>query len=132
MVLSETRDAEASERFFVKALHSTGCSVPQALSVQQHAAYPKAIADLKAAGLLAESVELRQVKYLNNLIEQDHRFIKRLVKPGMGFFSFETAGRTLQGYEVMNMLRKGQVKGVGKADLSGQVTFVARLFGVAA
>jgi hypothetical protein len=59
--------------------------------------------------MLPESVELRQVKYLNNLIEQDHRFIKRLVKPGLGFFSVETAGRTLQGYEVTNMIRKGQV-----------------------
>jgi len=65
-------------------------------------------------------------------VEQDHRFIKRLVKPGMGFFSMETAGRTLHGYEVMNMLRKGQVGGVGKGDIIGQVTFIARLFGVAA
>ena len=53
---------------------------------------PKAIAELKAAGILPASVGLRQVKYLNNLVEQDHRFIKRLVKPGMGFFSMETAG----------------------------------------
>jgi len=45
---------------------------------------------------------------LNNLVEQDHRFIKRLVKAGMGFFSMETAGRTLQGEEVMNMIGKGQ------------------------
>jgi len=44
----------------------------------KNAAYPKAIAELKAAGILSEGVELRQVKYLNNLIEQDHRFIKRL------------------------------------------------------
>jgi IS6 family transposase len=69
---------------------------------------------------------------LNNLIEQDHRFLKRLVKPGMGFFSVETAGRTLQGYEVMNMIRKGQVKGVGKGDITGQLALIARLFGVAA
>ena len=93
---------------------------------------PKAIAELKAAGILPASVELRQVKYLNNLIEQDHRFLKRLVKPGMGFFSVETAGRTLQGYEVMNMIRKGQVHGVGKGDIKDQVTFIASLFGVAA
>jgi transposase, IS6 family len=98
----------------------------------KNAAYPKAIAELKAAGILAEGVELRQVKYLNNLVEQDHRFIKRLVKPGMGFFSIETAGRTLQGYEVLNMIRKGQVRGVGKGDISGQVSFIADLFGVAA
>lgn len=82
--------------------------------------------------MLPEAVELRQVKYLNTVVEQDHRFIKRLVKPGMGFFSVETAGRTLQGYEVMHMLRKGQVRGVSKGDISGQVSFIASLFGVAA
>ncbi len=107
-------------------------SAPRVINVDKNAAYPKAIAELKAAGILPESVELRQVKYLNNLIEQDHRFIKRLVKPGMGFFSMETAGRTLQGYEVMNMLRKGQVGGVGKGDITGRITFIAHLFGVAA
>src|SRR5437764_3946847 len=78
------------------------------------------------------AVELRQVKYLNNLIEQDHRFIKRLVKPGMGFFSTATAWRTLQGYEIMNMRRKGQVQGVEKGDVRGQVALVAKLFGVIA
>jgi transposase, IS6 family len=85
---------------------------------------------LKAEGHLPASCELRQVKYLNNLVEQDHRFIKRLTKPGMGFFSFETAWRTLQGYEMMNMLRKGQVQGVDKGDVGGQVALVATLFGV--
>jgi transposase, IS6 family len=69
---------------------------------------------------------------LNNLIEQDHRFIKRVVKPGMGFFSFESAWRTLHGYEVMNMVRKGQMHGVEKGDILGQVAFIADLFGVAA
>jgi transposase-like protein len=90
------------------------------------------MAGLKATGVLPESVELRQVKYLNNLIEQDPRFIKRLVKSGMGFFSVETAERMLQGYEVMNMIRKGQVHGVWKGDIKDQVTFIASLFGVAA
>ena len=89
------------------------------------------MADLKAAGLLPQSVELRQIKYLNNLVEQDHRFIKRLVKLGMGFFSFETAWRTLQGYEAMNMLRKGQICGIEKGDSMKQVIFIASLFGVA-
>jgi transposase-like protein len=77
-------------------------------------------------------VELRQVKYLNNLIEQDHRFIKRLTKPGMGFFSFETAWRTLQGFEGMNMIRKGQLQGAEKGDIVGRVALIATLFGVAA
>jgi transposase, IS6 family len=154
-LLSPTRDAQAAKRFFLKALHSTAASTPGAhpveeqvaeptaaanpatsaprvINVDKNAAYPKAIAELKATGVLPESVELRQVKYLNNLVEQDHRFIKRLVKPGMGFFSFETAGRTLQGYEVMHMIRKGQMHGVNKGDVTGQVAFIASLFGVAA
>src|SRR6266536_2912204 len=154
-LLSPTRDAQAAKRFFLKALHSTAASTPGAypveeqvaeptaaanpatsaprvINVDKNAAYPKAIAELKATGVLPESVELRQVKYLNNLIEQDHRFIKRLVKPAMGFFSLETAGRTLQGYEVMHMIRKGQMQGVNKGDITGQVTFIASLFEVAA
>jgi transposase-like protein len=102
------------------------------INVEKNAAYPKAMADLKAMGVLPEGVELRPVKYLNNLIEQDHRFIKRLVKPGMGFFSLQTAWRTLQGYEVMNMIRKGQVQAVETGNITGQISFIANLFGVAA
>ena len=80
---------------------------------------------------MPDSCELRQSKYLNNLIEQDHRLIKRLVKLGMGFFSFETAWRTLQGYEAMNMFRKGQMHGVEKGDSRKQAAYIASLFGVA-
>lgn len=101
------------------------------INVDKNAAYPKAIADLNATGDLLHHVELKQVKYLNNLIEQDHRSVKRLIRPGMDFFSFETAWRTLQGFEVMNMLRKGQVQGVEKGKVKDQVTLVATLFGVA-
>jgi transposase-like protein len=140
-LFSPARNAEAAQRFFVKTLGSSVWAVSPAdlaeekraqtpllandnasrrdlrvINVDKNAAYPKAITELKASGMLSASVELRQVKYLNNRIEQDHRFIKRLAKPGMGFFSFETAWRTLQGYEAMNMIRKGQVQGVSKGD----------------
>ena len=80
---------------------------------------------------MPDSCELRQSKYLNNLVEQDHRFIKRLVKLGMGFFSSETAWRTLQGYEATNMRRSGQLRGVEKGDGMKQMAFIASLFGVA-
>jgi len=80
---------------------------------------------------MPDACQLRQRKYLNNIVEQDHRFIKRLVKLGMGFFSFETAWRTLQGYETMNMFRKGQIRDVEKRDSRKQVVFIASLFGVA-
>ena len=100
--------------------------------LDKNAACPKAFNELKAEGHISEGCELRQVKYLNNLIEQDHRFIKRLTKPGMGFFSFETGWQTLQGFEVMNMIRKGQVQDIEKGDVGGQVALVATLFGVGA
>ncbi len=129
---SATRDSEAAKHFFVKTLTASHTTEPRVINVDKNAAYPKAFNDLKAAGLIAPSCELRQVKYLNNLIEQDHRFIKRLTRPGMGFFSFETAWRTLQGFEVMNMIRKGQLQGVDKGDVKGQIALVATLFGVAA
>jgi transposase-like protein len=66
------------------------------INVDKNATYPKAFSELKAAGRIPEGCELRQRKYLNNLVEQDHRFIKRLVKLGMGFFSFETAWRSFR------------------------------------
>ena len=130
--LSPTRDAEAAKRFFYKTLEAVHTVAPRVITVDKNAAYPKALNELQAEGSFPEPCELRQVKYLNNIVEQDHRFIKRLVKPGLGFFSFETAWRTLQGYEVMHMLRKGQVNGVGKGASLGQARFIANLFGVAA
>jgi len=57
-------------------------------------------------------LELRQNQYLNKVIEQDHQFVQRLIKPGLGFKSFNTARRTIKGYETMHMLRKGQAIGV--------------------
>jgi transposase, IS6 family len=130
-LLSATRDAQAAKRFLAKALGACHTALPRVITVDKNAAYPKVVKELKAAGALALSCELRQSKYLNNLIEQDHRFIKRLVKPRMGFFSFETAWRTLQGYETMNMIRKGQMQGGQKRDSSRQAAFIAELFGVA-
>jgi transposase-like protein len=81
---------------------------------------------------LPKKVKLRQKKYLNNIVEQNHRFIKRLVKPGMGFGSFNTAQRTLKGYEMMNMVRKGQIEAVAKGAVKERVKFIHQIFGVAA
>jgi len=129
--LSSKRDAQAAKQFFSKALNACHTVTPRVITVDKNAAYPKALNELKAEGLLPKPCELRQSKYLNNLIEQDHRFIKHLVKPGMGFFSFETAWGTFQGYEIVNMIRKGQVQGVNKRDSLCQARFIAELFGVA-
>jgi transposase-like protein len=65
---------------------------------------------------------------LDNLIEQDHRFINRRVNAGLGFFSFKTAGRTIKGYEAMHMMRKRQIEGIGKGNINEQVRFMESLF----
>ncbi len=91
-----------------------------------------AVEKLKTKCILPKSSKLKQVKYLNNIVEQDHRFIKRLVKPGLGFQSFHTAWRTLKGYETMLMIRKGQVEGVEKGDIKNQNKFIEGLFPLAA
>jgi len=93
-LLSPTRDAQAAKRFFSKTLAALHTSTPRVITVDKNAAYPKAFKELKAEEIMPALCELRQSTYLNNIIEQDHRFMKRLVKLGMGFFSFETAWRT--------------------------------------
>lgn len=121
----------SAKRIFSKALVVPHSSTPRVITVDKNAAYPKAFKGLKAERVMPDGCELRQSKYLNNLVEQDHRFIKRLVKLGMGFFSTETAWRILQGYETMNMRRSGQIESIGKRDSMKQAAFIASLFGVA-
>lgn len=72
-VLSPTRDGQAARHFFLKTLAASHTGSPRVINVDKNAAYPKAFAALKEAGFIPQSCELRQVKYLNNLIEQDHR-----------------------------------------------------------
>ena len=67
---------------------------------------------------------------MNNLIEQDHRFMKWQIRPGLGFGSFPTACKTTQGYETMHMIRKGQMKGVEKGNIRERNQFIAGLFGL--
>ena len=131
-MLSAKRDTKAAKRFFRKMPKAPKHQSPRVINVDRNNAYPPAVEELKEEGVLPIASQLRQSKYLNNIIEQDHRFIKRRVNPGLGFFSFNTARRTIGGYEVTNMIRKGQVEGIRKGDIRGQVRFVESLFKVAA
>jgi IS6 family transposase len=112
-MLSAKRDARAAKRFFRKLLKAPKHQSPRVINVDQNKSYPPAVEELKEEGVLPIAAQLRRCKYLNNIVEQDHRFIKRRVNPGLGFFSFKTARRTIGGYEVMKMIRKGQVKELG-------------------
>jgi len=131
-LLSARRDAAAAKRFFRKALAQPHTVNPRTITVDKNPAYPRATAEMKQVGELWRFSRLRQCKYLNNIVEQDHRRIKRLVRPGLGFGSLPTVRRTLAGYEVMAMIRKGQVHHIGARDMQGQTAFVAALFVIAA
>ncbi len=78
--------------------HKLDLHPPRVINVNKNAAYPNAVDELKADSTLPKTTKLRRVKYLNNIVEQDRWFIKRLVNPCMGFSSFNTARRTLRGY----------------------------------
>ncbi len=126
--LSASRDAEAAKRFFRKALAQPHVVNPRTITVDRNPAYPRATRDMKRAGHLRRFSRLRQCQYLNNIVEQDHRRIKRLVRPGLGFGSLRTGRRTLAGYEAMAMIRKGQVHGIAGRDMPAQAAFIATLF----
>jgi IS6 family transposase len=131
-MLSPTRNAEAAERFFRQVLQASHTLTPRVITVDKNPAYPPAFESLQQEKMLPETCQLRPCKHLNNVVEQDHRFVKRRVNPGLGFGAFATAQRTIQGYEAMHMLRKGQIEGMAKRDVLAQNRVINQLFGLAA
>jgi transposase-like protein len=131
-MLSAKRDASAAKRFFKKMMSAEQRRLPFSISVDKNAAYPEAFSTSQAEKIVPQDCNLRRVKYLNNVIEQDHRFIKKKVRASQCFKSFHTAERTLEGIEAMNIMRKGQVKRLAGSDVRRQAKFVASLFKVAA
>ena len=125
-------DSKAAARFFRKVLKGQHIQSLRVITVDKNAAYPVALEVLKAEETIEQETELRQSKYLSNIIEQDHRHIKRVVKPMIGLKTFNSARRTLSGIEAMNMIRKGQVKGVNQGDSVSDVKFIEAIFGIAA
>ena len=109
-MLSAKRDVSAAKRFFKKMMRADHRRLPFTISVDKNAAYPEAFTISQKEKVLPHNCQLRRVKYLNNVIEQDHRFIKKRVRACLGYRSFDTAERTIQGVEAVNMMRKGQVK----------------------
>jgi transposase-like protein len=131
-MLSAKRDVSAAKRFFRKIMRADHRRLPFSISVDKNAAYPEAFTSSQDEKILPKDCTLRRVKYLNNIIEQDHRFVKKKVRASQCFKSFHTAERTLEGIEAMHMLRKGQVKRLSGNDAMGQAKFVEGLFQIAA
>src|SRR6202140_5112867 len=107
-LLSAKPDAAAAERFLAKALRGENHPAPRVINTDKHAAFRPAIAELKADGVLDENSKHRPMQYLNNILDQDHRAIKRRVHASQNFRSFWGAWRTIAGYEAIHMIRKGQ------------------------
>ena len=131
-MLSAKRDVCAAKRFFKKMTRAEHRRLPFSISVDNNAAYPEALSTSQTERIVPKDCKLRRVKYLNNVIEQDHRFVKKKVRASQCFKSFHTAERTLEGIEAVNMMRKGQVKRLAGSDATGQAKFVASLFQIAA
>jgi len=104
-MLNTKRNRKAAKRFFKKALSSNHNKIPRVITVDKNPAYPPAIAEPKNDEILPKNAVIRQIKYLNNIIEQDHRSIKRIVNPMLVFQSFQSANQTLKGSEAMNMIK---------------------------
>lgn len=104
--LSKIRDTKAAKRFFKKALRSFHVSKPHVITVDKNSAYPMAIEELKNQKKMPAGIQIRQVKYLNNIVEQDYRFIKKRVRPMLGLKSFSTATSVISGIEAMHMIKK--------------------------
>ncbi len=131
-LLTAKRDAAAAKRFLRKAIDASGNPMPRVINVDKNPAYPAAMEGMMAEGTLPRRVRLRKCKYLNNVIEQDHRAVKKRMWLAKGYGSFLGAWRTLQGIEAVHMIRKGRVRRLAKADSVGQARFITKLFGIAA
>jgi IS6 family transposase len=117
---SAERDAAAAKRFFQRALKIPGRGRPRVINVDGNPSYPKVIKELKQERSPGRRCLCRTCPYLNNNLEQCHRAIRRRVNACQGFRSFQGAWRTLQGYEVLHMIRKGQVRWLPKGDVVGR------------
>ena len=130
-MLSPKRDLVAAKHFLQLALWRSAVR-PRVINVDGHPAYAHAIAELKEAGELSARCRCRTAPYLNNIVEQDHRFIKKRIAASLGFRSVTGAVNTIGGYEAMHMIRKGQVRWLAKGDVVGQVRFINQTLGIAA
>jgi transposase-like protein len=131
-MLSAKRDVSAAKRFFRKLMRAEHRRLPFTIETDKHASYPEAFAASVSEKVLPSDCKLRRVKYLNNIIEQDHRAIRRRWRAMQCFRSFHIAERTLEGVEALHMMRKGQIKRLDGRDAGGQAKFVQGLFGLAA
>jgi transposase-like protein len=121
-LLTEQRDEQAAKKFLIKAIRRHG-GVPETITIDGSAANEAAIKSYNEEH--GTAIVIRKTKYLNNIIEQDHRAVKRMTRPRLGFKAFDAAQSTLTGIELIHMLRKGQLTGGSEAGLTAAEQFYA-------
>ena len=121
-LLTEQRDEQATKKFLIKAIRRHG-GVPETITIDGSAANEAAIKSYNEEH--GTAIVIRKTKYLNNIIEQDHRAVKRMTRPRLGFKAFDAAQSTLTGIELIHMLRKGQLTGGSEAGLTAAKQFYA-------
>ena len=104
--LSKNRDKKAAKAFFKKSIRTPG--LPKKITIDKSGANHSALKAINSQLNKEAQFLIRQITYLNNVVEQDHRFIKKVVNPMLGFKAFHSVDTTLQGIELHHMLRKGQ------------------------
>jgi transposase-like protein len=125
-MLSSHRDIAAAKKFFKQVMINSALK-PKIITTDKHSSYNKAIMQLKDQNILPNLLLHRQCQYLNNVIESDHRRIKRRINPMLGFKTFNTARRCILGIEAMAMMIKKQTHYL-RLSILEQVQFVKRLF----
>jgi len=128
--VSERRDKKAAKKFFRKALRAEHNREPRVITTNKYPATEMAILEERYFGEMSCRTQHRMIKYLNNIVEQDHRFIKKKTNQMLRFKSFETAKSTISGIEIMHMIHKGQVEEI-QCVLS-EVEFINTIMGKAA
>ena len=118
-LLTKHRDTQAARRFFKNAISKHAC--PIKVTIDKSGANKKAIESFNVGFTRFKPIRIRQNKYLNNRIEQDHRFIKKRVRSMLGFKSFRSAQIILSGIELMHMIRKDQFDFMGSNDSVGSL-----------
>jgi len=107
-LLSEKRDKKAAKRFFKKSIKSSG--IPTKINLDKNPANISGVEAINRDLDFKKRITIKRVKYMNNIVEQDHRFIKKITQPTKGFKSFYSASATLKGIELCHMIRKDQLK----------------------
>jgi transposase-like protein len=131
-MLSRYRNKKSAKRFFKKTLGNQYVVCPRVINVDKSPTFPPALEELQEENIMPESTTLRPIKYLNNAMENDHKFTKGTSRYRQWYQSFDTARNAIATMETMRMVQKGQIKFVAKGDVRAQNEVINKLFDLAA